>query len=86
MPLSAALNSFATFGGIPIFFAKPGSCAAAAMVRACAGDLLGIEDSLCVDAFDDVEVEDGLFRGGAAGGKECHFETSGADVSDKDVV
>src|SRR6266436_911771 len=46
LPVSARLNSFATFVGIPTFLAKLGLWAAAAMVRACLGDLLGIRSSL----------------------------------------
>ncbi len=45
-PLSALLNSLATFIGTPTFLAKAGSCAAAAMRRACFADLLGISTSI----------------------------------------
>ena len=41
-PLSAWFHSFATDDLIPTFFANFGLCAAAAIKRACAGDLLGI--------------------------------------------
>jgi hypothetical protein len=42
LPVSAWLKSLATLGGMPTFFANAGLWAAAAMVRACLGDLLGI--------------------------------------------
>lgn len=41
-PLSALLNSLATFIGMPTFLANSLECAAAAMRRACFADLLGI--------------------------------------------
>src|SRR5690242_21340468 len=39
---SALLNSFATPGGTPTFLANFALCAAPAINRACAGDLLGM--------------------------------------------
>src|SRR6266404_2893340 len=42
LPVSARLNSLATLVGMPTFLAKAGLWAAAAIVRACLGDLLGI--------------------------------------------
>src|SRR5882762_9187156 len=42
LPLSARLNSLATFCGMPTRLANLGLCAAAAIVRACLADLLGI--------------------------------------------
>src|SRR6266403_1943136 len=42
LPVSARLNSLATLVGIPAFLANAGLCAAAAIVRACFADLLGI--------------------------------------------
>lgn len=42
VPVSALLNSFATLPGMPTFLAKVGEWAAAVIVRAYLGDLLGI--------------------------------------------
>lgn len=42
LPLSALLKSVATDCGMPTFFANAGLCAAAAIIRACDFDLLGM--------------------------------------------
>jgi len=50
-PLSALLNSLATFIGTPTFLAKSLECEAAAIRRACLADLLGITIPLMFNYF-----------------------------------